>query len=217
VPRLVALAVLLAALLTSGCGADTENGGGPDATTEVRATVAKFGVATRVHDWQTICDDLLSQTLVSKIEDVGLPCESAIEKGLGDVKNPTLQITDVSLAGARALVSIHTTANGQESSDDALQLVKEDGQWRIASLAAPAAGQSTTTPPTTSAPGETTSTAATVTTPTTTSTSTTKTTSTSATKTTSTSTTKTTATTPTTKTTSTSSSTTKTTSTTKGR
>jgi hypothetical protein len=156
VPRRNAAVAFLALLALAGCGADTENGGsGPDATTAVRATVAKFGVATRTHDWQTICDTLLSETLVSKIEDVGLPCETAIEKGLGDVKNPTLEITDVSIAGARALVSIHTTANGQEASDDALQLVKQDGAWRIASLAAPEGSGTTSAPGSTAAPGTT--------------------------------------------------------------
>jgi hypothetical protein len=153
VPRRNAAVALLALSVLAGCGADTENGGaGPDATTAVRATVAKFGVATRTHDWQTICDALLSETLVNKIEDVGLPCETAVEKGLGDVKNPTLEITDVSIAGARALVSIHTTANGQQASDDALQLVKQDGAWRIASLAAPEGGASTAAPRTTTVP-----------------------------------------------------------------
>lgn len=150
-PRRTAAFALLLPLALVGCGADTENGGGdgPDATTAVRATVAKFGVATRTHDWQAICDDLLSPTLVSKIEDVGLPCETAVEKGLGDVKDPTLEITDVSIAGSRALVSIHTTASGQQPSDDALQLVKQDGEWRIASLAAPSGGASSSAPPAT--------------------------------------------------------------------
>jgi hypothetical protein len=169
VPRRNAAVALLVLLALAGCGADTENGGdGPDATTAVRATVAKFGVATRTHDWQTICDDLLSETLVSKIEDVGLPCETAVEKGLGDVKNPTLEITDVSIAGARALVSIHTTATGQAASDDALQLVRQNGAWRIASLAAPEGGGSTAAPGTTAtgtAPTAPTPTVKTVTTP----------------------------------------------------
>jgi hypothetical protein len=166
VDRRITLALLGALVALSGCGADTEDGGGtPDATTEVRATVARFGVATRQHDWQTICDDLLSATLVTKIEDVGLPCETAIEKGLGDVRNPTLEITDVSLAGVRALVSIHTTAAGQEASDDALQLVKEGGAWRIASLAAPKGAQaSSTAPPATTTATTTTTTATTATT-----------------------------------------------------
>jgi hypothetical protein len=163
VPRRTTLALIGSLLALAGCGADTEGGNtGPDATTQVRATVAKFGVATRTHDWQAICDDLLSEALVAKIEDVGLPCETAIEKGLGEVKDPTLEITDVSLAGGRALVSIHTTAAGQPASDDALQLVKEDGQWRIAALAAPKG--STTAPPTTAGPETTTTATATTTT-----------------------------------------------------
>ena len=159
-PRRTTLLLAAVALLSAaGCGADTEDGGGtgPDATTEVRAVVARFGVATRQHDWQTICDELLSSALVTKIEDVGLPCETAVEKGLGDVEDPTLRITDVSMGGGRALVSIHTTAAGQTPSDDALQLIKENGAWRIASLAAPKGGQATTAVPlTTAAPSTTT-------------------------------------------------------------
>jgi hypothetical protein len=147
---------LICATVVAGCGADSEGGGGPTADTQVRAVVARFGVATRNHDYQTICDDLLADDLVNKIEAIGLPCESALSRGLGDVKNPTLTINEVSIAGARALVSIHTTATGQAASDDALQLVRESNRWKIASLAAPSGGQSTTTPPTTSAPPTTT-------------------------------------------------------------
>jgi hypothetical protein len=140
----VPLAALVGAATLAGCGADSEGGGGPDATTQVRAVVARFGVATRTHDYQTICDDLLADDLVNKIEAIGLPCESALSRGLGDVKSPTLTINDVSIAGARALVSIHTTAAGQPASDDALQLVRESNRWKIASLAAPAGGEATT-------------------------------------------------------------------------
>ena len=163
------MAVLVGAATLAGCGADSEGGGGPDANTQVRAVVARFGVATRTHDYQTICDDLLADDLVNKIEAIGLPCESALSRGLGDVKNPTLTINDVSIAGARALVSIHTTAAGQPASDDALQLVRESNRWKIASLAAPAGGQSTTAPPATTTTATTqTETATTTTTKTTT-------------------------------------------------
>jgi hypothetical protein len=143
------LFALACAIAGAGCGADTEGGGSPDANTQVRAVVARFGVATRTRDYQQICDDLLSATLVTKIETIGLPCESALQRGLGDVKDPTLTINQVSIAGARALVSVHTTAGGQPASDDALQLVRESGRWKIASLAAPAGGPSTTAPPAT--------------------------------------------------------------------
>jgi hypothetical protein len=174
VARVLLPLLALAAAALAGCGADTEGDGGGDAATQVRATVAKFGVATRARDYQAICDGLLSDELVSKIETIGLPCESALQRGLGDVRNPTLAINEVSVSGARALVSIHTTAAGQPPSDDALQLVRQDGEWRIASLAGSAkpdaAATPTTTTPTTT---NTTTTTPTTTTPTPTNTTTT--------------------------------------------
>jgi hypothetical protein len=150
--RFLVASIACALLALTGCGADTEGGvdGGPDAEQQVRAAVARFGIATRAKDYQQICDRLLADELVQKIEDVGLPCESALQRGLGDVRDPTLQIDQVSINGARALVSIHTTAAGQPASDDALQLVRQDGDWKIASLAAPSGTQTQTqTTPTT--------------------------------------------------------------------
>ncbi|MCW2992884.1 MAG: nuclear transport factor 2 family protein [Conexibacter sp.] len=128
------------ALALAGCGADEEGGGGGGgvpADQQVRAVVARFGVATRDKDYQQICDQLLADELVAKIEAIGLPCESALQRGLSDVRSPTLSIEEVSISGTRALVSIHTTAAGQKPSNDALQVVREGGQWKIASLAAP--------------------------------------------------------------------------------
>jgi hypothetical protein len=148
-----ALAVVVG--VVSGCGADSNPAtttAAPSQDTLVRAVVAKFGIATQQKDYRQICDQLLSPELVAKIEDVGLPCEGAMKQGLGDVKSPTLQITDVSIAKGRALVSIHTTAAGQKPSDDALQLVQEDGGWRIASLDDPSGSGSSSAPSTTTTP-----------------------------------------------------------------
>jgi hypothetical protein len=156
VPRRTTFALLAAlALLAAGCGADSEGGGdaGASVDQQVRTVVARFGVATRAKDYQEICDNLLGQDLVGKIEAIGLPCESALQRGLGDVRNPTLAINEVSISGSRALVSIHTTATGQQPSDDALQVVRENGEWKIASLAAPDDQRARTqTVPTTTAP-----------------------------------------------------------------
>ncbi|HEY6762894.1 MAG TPA: hypothetical protein VI318_25550 [Baekduia sp.] len=146
---LTTLSVLLVVAL-AGCGADEEHpNAGPSAEDQVRTAVAKFGIATQKKDYQQICDQLLSRTLVDKIEAVGLPCEGALQRGLGDVRSPTLEITEVSISKGKALVSIHTTAAGQQPSDDALELVQENGRWKIASLAAPQGTATTTTPTTT--------------------------------------------------------------------
>jgi hypothetical protein len=152
-PRAVLAAALLAVAGagTYGCGADQEAGSGLPDDQQVRAVVARFGVATRAKDYQTICDQLLADELVRSVESIGLPCESALQKGLADVRDPRLEIRQVSLSAGRALVSIHSTAAGQPASDDAVQLVKQHGEWRIASLAEPAGGgasaASTSTPP----------------------------------------------------------------------
>jgi hypothetical protein len=150
-PRVVLGALLSAAIAAgaAGCGADSE---GPTDDTQVRATVARFGVATRNGDYQTICDQLLADALVHSVEAVGLPCESALQRGLSDVRDPRLEIRQVSMSGGRALVSVHSTAAGQPPSDDAIQLVKEGGTWRIASLAAPSPGQGSSASPSSPVP-----------------------------------------------------------------
>ena len=151
--RLTRAAVLLGAVgaLVAGCGADADGGGGgSSADGQVRAVVARFGAATRAKDYATICDQLLADELVQSVEAIGLPCESALQKGLSGVRDPRLEVRQVSIVGGRALASVHSTADGQPPSDDAIQLVKEDGGWKIASLAEPAA--STPTPPSTTKP-----------------------------------------------------------------
>jgi hypothetical protein len=152
--RLIATAVLAItpAVTAAGCGPDRE---GPTPEQQVRAVVARFGLASRQKDYQTICDDLLADALVQRVEAIGLPCETALQRGLADVRDPRLVIRQVSMRGARALVRVHSTAAGQPPSDDAIELVRENGAWRIASLAAPG-GSSATAPASTTAPPATT-------------------------------------------------------------
>jgi hypothetical protein len=96
-----------------------------------------FGAAVQNKDYVKICDDMLAQALVQKMEQVGLSCVVALRQGLGSVEAPTLEVREVDVRGDRALVSVHSVARGQAASDDALTLVRQDGRWRIASLAAP--------------------------------------------------------------------------------
>jgi putative lumazine-binding protein len=148
------VAALVAASLLAACGADTE--GPPPAEQQVRTVVERFAAASASKDYGTICNDLLSRGLVATVEEIGLRCETALERGLGDVQAPKLEIRQVRVNGNRALVSVHSTAQGEPPSDDALQLVKEDDQWRIAALAAPQRGGTSTTPTTSTATATTT-------------------------------------------------------------
>jgi hypothetical protein len=123
------LAPALALLLVAGCGDD-----GPTPEEEVRATVASFGRATADKDYQALCDRLLAPSLVEEVESIGLPCEVAMQRGLGDVREPRISIGTVRVDGERASAEVRTAAAGEEPSQDTLRLLRIGDVWRISSL-----------------------------------------------------------------------------------
>ena len=123
------LAPALALLLVAGCGDQ-----GPTPEEEVRATVAAFGRATAAKDYQALCDRLLAPSLVEEVESIGLPCEVALRRGLGDVREPRISIGNVSVDGERASAEVRTAAAGEEPSQDTLRLLRIGDAWRISSL-----------------------------------------------------------------------------------
>jgi 4-aminobutyrate aminotransferase-like enzyme len=126
---LAAHAAAIALLLAAGCGDE-----GPTPEEEVRSAVAAFGRATAAKDYQALCDRILSSTLIEQVREIGLPCEVALRQGLGEVQDPQLTIGRVRVDGERATVEVRTSAAGEEPSRDTVELVNEDGTWKIASL-----------------------------------------------------------------------------------
>ncbi len=126
-----ALAVLLVVVLVA-----VLTGGGNDATPEerVRAVVTRFGAASAKKDYQVICDELLAPTLVEAVVQYGLPCELALQRALGTVKNPEITLGTVAVKGERATVRVTTAAAGQFPSSDTLSLRLVNDEWRIAAL-----------------------------------------------------------------------------------
>jgi hypothetical protein len=122
---LVALAATLA-----GCGGAS----GPTDEQLVARTVSSFGRATAAKDYRTLCDRILAPSLVAKVVAIGLPCEEALDKSLGRVRDPRLTIGKVTVTGDRATAEIRTSASGQAPSRDVLELERVRGTWRIASL-----------------------------------------------------------------------------------
>jgi hypothetical protein len=121
-------AVLLGlSFVVSGCG------GTPDPE-KVRTVVEAFGQASAAKDYQRICETLLAPKLVEEVERVGLPCEQALEQGLGQVRSPQLTIGQVDIDGDKATVQVRTAAAGELPSEDELELVRFGDGWRIASL-----------------------------------------------------------------------------------
>ena len=113
----------------AGCGEDE-----PTDEEQVRDAVAAFGKATAAKDYQQLCDRLLAPELVEEVKQIGLPCEVALQQGLGDVEEPSLTIGRVTVQGDKARAEVRTTATGQPPSRDTLELVRIDERWRISSL-----------------------------------------------------------------------------------
>jgi hypothetical protein len=128
-----AFAALALTLALAGCGDS-----GPTNEEQVRATLTAFSRATAAKDYQALCDDILAPSLIADLKKIGLPCEIALQQGLGDVKQPRLLVGDVIVKGTTATAQVRTSAEGQAPSSDTIELEHTDQGWRISSLATPA-------------------------------------------------------------------------------
>jgi hypothetical protein len=126
-----ALAAL--ALVLAGCGDS-----GPTDEEQVRTTLTAFSRATAAKDYQALCDRILAPSLIDDVKQIGLPCEIALQQGLGDVRQPRLIVGAVTVKGKSAVAEVRTSAEGQAPSKDSIRLVRTDAGWRIASLGRPA-------------------------------------------------------------------------------
>ena len=111
---------------------------GPNAEKDVRATLARYATATREKDYQTLCDSLFAKNIVDGLRSAALPCEVALRNSTFEtLRNPTLTVLGVEVSGDQALASTRSTATGEQPAAATIKLVKQDGDWRIASLAEP--------------------------------------------------------------------------------
>ena len=124
---LAALAVVIA-----GCGESK-----PTDEEQVRTTLTAFIRATAAKDYQALCDRLLAPSLIAEVKKIGLPCEIALQQGLGEVRQPRLIVGAVTVNGKTATAQIRTSAEGQAPSKDTVELERTDAGWRIASLTTP--------------------------------------------------------------------------------
>ena len=125
-------AALAAVLALAGCGDS-----GPTDEEQVRSTLTAFSRATAAKDYQALCDRLLAPSLIADLKKIGLPCEIALQQGLGDVRQPRLIVGAVKVDGKKASAEVRTSAQGQAPSSDTIELERTEDGWRIASLASP--------------------------------------------------------------------------------
>ena len=118
---------LCAAALAAGCGGDDER--------DVRETLRQYVAALQQRDYQTLCDDVLSEKLVENLRQITTsPCETALKAVLDDVERPSIEIRSVKIDGDTASAVARTDAANEEPSEDTIRLAKEDGRWKVFDL-----------------------------------------------------------------------------------
>src|SRR5215207_1541826 len=121
--------LVIAACALAGCG-----DGGPSDEEQVRSTLAAFQRATADGDYGALCDRILAPKLIQTVEQIGLPCEVALEKGFEGVRDPHLTVGAVTVSEDSASAEVRSSAAGQAPSEDTVELVRDGDGWRIASL-----------------------------------------------------------------------------------
>jgi ketosteroid isomerase-like protein len=124
------LAVALTAALVAGCG-----GGGSDED-QVRDVVTSFVQAGKDRDAAKACD-LLASEQIKVVERVGggAECEQVLGGFFAnaDAAGTEVKIDDVRVEGNRATVDATLMAAGTSPKAESILLVKEDGEWKLAS------------------------------------------------------------------------------------
>jgi hypothetical protein len=129
-----AVCVIAIAAIVLGVVAITGGGGDGSDTPEaqVQATVDDFVNALGDQSFDTACG-LLTADLRAQLG--GVQCEQALVALAGQgATPPTVQITDVRIAGNKAAVDAQISSDSGSPVQHSLQLLEEDGQWRISSF-----------------------------------------------------------------------------------
>jgi len=121
-----AAATLAIALSAAGCGTSDQQ--------QVRDTLKRYEQATARQDYDALCTKVLAPALISRLAQVGLPCDQALRIGLGTVRNPKLQVLKIKVTGVLALALVRSSAAGQPTATDTIRLTKSGDNWRISSL-----------------------------------------------------------------------------------
>ncbi|HEV2770908.1 MAG TPA: hypothetical protein VGV40_12045, partial [Solirubrobacteraceae bacterium] len=80
----------LVLVIATGCGQEPPE--------QVRSALERFAAASAQKDYQELCGEILAPGLVERVASVGLPCEAALEIGLGGVRQPRLDVVSVEVA-----------------------------------------------------------------------------------------------------------------------
>lgn len=83
-------------------------------------------------DYRHICNEIFSVQV--RRQAGGGACAAFLRRTAGAVQQPKIEVKGIALAGQTAKVHVETSARGQARVAETIQLVRQRGHFRIASL-----------------------------------------------------------------------------------
>jgi hypothetical protein len=120
------------AFAVAGCGGSDKPKPISGAPAQVADAVLALERATARGDFEHVCEELM--TPEARRLSGGRECAERLRRAAGDLRDPRIKIDRVEVDGEQASVRVTTTARGQGSVTETLELVRERGRFRIASL-----------------------------------------------------------------------------------
>jgi hypothetical protein len=129
-PIAAALACTAVALIS--CGGEDEPQRPPGRVQEVSNAIEEFEKATAAKDYERICTELFSEAVRKQAG--GKNCPKLLAQTSADVRRPTITVLRIEVEGNRARARVRTRAAGQEPVTETLEMVREDGSYRVSAL-----------------------------------------------------------------------------------
>jgi len=126
-----ALCALVVALASCGGGDGDESDAGGLAR-EASAVIAQLERSIAAGEFERICSELLSAEV--RRQAGGGECPAMLKRTSTGVRRPRIEVKEIKIEGATAVVDVVTVADGQARAEDTIRLVREAGGYRISSL-----------------------------------------------------------------------------------
>ena len=133
-----AVAALAGVLLVGGVllGGSGDSDDDPEPITgagrQVADVVTRLERATRRRRFDVVCDRLF--TSAARTRAGGRNCVKLLRSTAKDVRRPRIRLLSVRIEGNRAQARVRTLAEGQTAVEETIDLLRERGRYRIASL-----------------------------------------------------------------------------------
>ena len=122
------------ALAVAGCGGADEPPPITGPAKEAAATIDAFERAARRRDFRTICNELLAAE--ARRQSGGRHCPARLRRRARRLRQPRVEVLEIDVRGRDAAsVRVRARAAGDPARVDTVELVREVGRFRIASLA----------------------------------------------------------------------------------